>query len=510
MAGIKSIQVPDELVELIAERRVIPFVGSGFSACLGVPTWDELLAKVSAKIEGALPYEEIRAYTNGDPLQAAEYLFLKSYRRMGPIRHAIEQSLQSGTAPVLSGPHVELVNLGCPQIYTTNYDDYIEDTFRVLDLPVNVITLPRDVATARNDVTQIVKYHGDLRHDDTLVLTESSYYRRLDFESPMDLKFRSDLLGKAVIFMGYSFRDINIRIIWFKLMQMMKDIPEEDRLQSYIVRIDPNPVLQDLDHSVGLKTIVLDEEATANTPELRTARLAEFLNLLGVRASPSSQMPGSNQPMYLSSHVLDRAEREMAAEGGAASRRVMLGIGRPSASMGLLVSRRLPRQLFKKARPVFEMALSGGSPGVFARYQAYYGSSEMLTFSVCQALCASFTRSNLLADSTIDWSAIWSCGLSEEHGQLIVSRLTNEIGYHRGGHRDRDLAFTVDIVSRMLSGELGTFSKETTDLAESCLIEASDMYPSISEYRPLSGTAPTVDAILAEIDVASDGDSEPF
>ena len=63
----------------------------------------------------------------------------------------------------------------------------------------------------------------------------------------MDLKIRADLLGRSVLFMGYSFRDINIRVIWFKLMEMMKDIPEEDRQPSYLVRLEPNPVLEVLD-----------------------------------------------------------------------------------------------------------------------------------------------------------------------------------------------------------------------------------------------------------------------
>src|SRR5207248_6931685 len=139
-----------------------------------------------------------------------------------------------------------------------NVDDVIESTYRSLHLAVDVVALSRDVATADPTQTQVVKYHGDLRYDATIVLTESQYWTRLDFESPMDLKFRSDLLGKSVLFMGYSFRDLNIRIIWFKLMRMMRDVPESDRLASYIVRFEPNLVLEQLYEAVGMKTIVID------------------------------------------------------------------------------------------------------------------------------------------------------------------------------------------------------------------------------------------------------------
>lgn len=155
-------------------------------------------------------------------------------------------ALTASSSVVSSTPHVELLNLGAPQVYTTNFDDLIERTYRELHQPMEVVALSRDVATAAGKHTEVVKYYGDLRYDNTLVLTESSYYTRLDFESPMDLKFRSDLLGKSVLFIGYGFSDINIRVIWFKLMQMMRDVPKEDRSPSYIVRLEPNPVLEAL------------------------------------------------------------------------------------------------------------------------------------------------------------------------------------------------------------------------------------------------------------------------
>ena len=254
--------LPTELIEMVRTRRVIPFLGAGFSAPLNLPDWDTLLSKIASEIEDDLPYEEVKKFCNSDFLQIAEYYFIKSDRSIGPIRHVISRQLDPAADPLSSGAHIELVNLGAPQIYTTNYDDLIERTFRLLHQPVEVIALPKHVATALGAKTQVIKYHGDLRHEATLVLTESSYYARLDFESPMDLKFRSDLLGRSVLFVGYSFRDINIRVIWFKLMRMMKDIRTEDRPTSYIVRFSPNAVLEKLYDEVGIKSIILDPEST--------------------------------------------------------------------------------------------------------------------------------------------------------------------------------------------------------------------------------------------------------
>ncbi|MDA7108033.1 hypothetical protein PJ022_24255 [Escherichia coli] len=35
-----------------------------------------------------------------------------------------------------------------------------------------------------------------------MVLDETSNFQRLEFETPLDIKFRSDVLGKSVLFIG--------------------------------------------------------------------------------------------------------------------------------------------------------------------------------------------------------------------------------------------------------------------------------------------------------------------
>ncbi|MCD8493636.1 MAG: SIR2 family protein, partial [Geovibrio sp.] len=72
-----------------------------------------------------------------------------------------------------------------------------------------------DMTQIKDGVTQIVKFHGDFDNDDSLVLDESSYYERLEFETPLDIKLRSDVLGKSVLFIGYSLADVNLRFLFF-------------------------------------------------------------------------------------------------------------------------------------------------------------------------------------------------------------------------------------------------------------------------------------------------------
>src|SRR5262245_37322762 len=113
--------IPPELIEMLRARRVIPFVGAGFSAPFQLPDWDTLLSKLAGELEGVLPYEKVKEFCAGNQLQIAEYYLLLCDGSIGPIRHAITNGLRTSIDPIQSSSHIELVNLGAPQIYTTNY-----------------------------------------------------------------------------------------------------------------------------------------------------------------------------------------------------------------------------------------------------------------------------------------------------------------------------------------------------------------------------------------------------
>ena len=325
---------------------------------LGLPDWDRLLSAISADIDGALSYDKIKDMCQGDPLMAAEYLYLKSDRSIGPLRHGMAKELRIAVPPITSTAHIELININAPQIYTTNFDEAIEETFLQLSQPYYLVALPKHVSTASGERVQIVKYHGDLRHDHTLVLTESSYYNRLNFESPMDLKFRSDLLGRSVLFMGYSFRDINIRIIWFRLMEMMRDVPQSDRPSSFIVRFERNPVLEELYRGVGIQTICIDPEGTVQTPEQRTKRLGTFLRELTSSISDRGKMPGGMHRMYVSKGLLD--EILFLTEKLSAHHGRYTNFRRFTALLETVASRRCPVQLVPDAERTIRGLVAGG------------------------------------------------------------------------------------------------------------------------------------------------------
>ena len=309
--------VPEQLGTLLRERRVVPFVGAGFSAVAGFPNWFGLLRAVYDSVVRNDPgdFEALTASCAHDPLRVAEYLLIRSGGNIGPIRYALSQALRT-PEPFVSSAHIDLANLGAPTIYTTNFDDLIESTFDLLGHSAATCCNARDLAMASTGQSQIVKFHGDLRYDETLVLTESSFHDRLDFESPLDLKFRGDILGRSLLFIGYGFGDVNIRVIWSKLSKLMATVPLDDRPPSFIVRLTHDRVVEALDRAVGLTTITLDPGGLATSEEASQRLLQEFMVDLTFFADESTPVAVQRarvcSPMLLerATDVVSTARRE--------------------------------------------------------------------------------------------------------------------------------------------------------------------------------------------------------
>jgi hypothetical protein len=106
-----------------------------------------------------------------------------------------------------------------------------------------------------------VKFHGDFEDAESLVLTESSYYERLSFESPLDIKLWADSLARPLLFIGYSLTDINLRYLLYKLDQQWQvSNLARIRPKSYIFLTAPNPVQEVILKHRGIEAIVSEDD----------------------------------------------------------------------------------------------------------------------------------------------------------------------------------------------------------------------------------------------------------
>lgn len=232
----------DELREAIRNENVILFVGAGVSATLGLPTWSELISHIASDLD----YDEKLFKQYADSLSLAEYYMIKK-GRIGELRSWMDKNWNIGREEIKKSKVYEAIaKLNCPLIYTTNYDHCLETALDVWGKSYKKVVDVDDLVGIDSKTTQIIKFHGDTISDESIVLTESSYFKRLNFESPLDIKLRSDMLGKSILFIGYSLSDINIRLLIYKLDQLWKNSNNAKRPKSYVFLPTPNPIQEEI------------------------------------------------------------------------------------------------------------------------------------------------------------------------------------------------------------------------------------------------------------------------
>lgn len=243
----------------IDPSETILFVGAGLSMQLGLPSWTELIGEVGKR----LGYDPDIFRNFGSYLALSEYYQIVEGSIGGLRSHLDVQWHQPNFDIAKSEAHKLIVELNFSRIYTTNFDRWIEKAFQHWNKPFHKITNVNQIAESKPNVIDVIKFHGDFDQDESLVLTESNYFDRLQFEAPLDILLRADALSKPILFIGYSLADINIRYLFHKLWKLWQEAKISDaRQKSHIFMIRPNPVDELIFKKWNITPIVDDEGGT--------------------------------------------------------------------------------------------------------------------------------------------------------------------------------------------------------------------------------------------------------
>lgn len=269
MEDVSAVKAYGELVDAVRDRRSILFAGAGVSMAVGLPSWSQLIEHMRAELE--LGPDD----TDADYQTLAEYYRLQQ-GSIGALRSWMDRTWSVSEERVAkSRIHELLVALDFPILYTTNYDNNLEVAYRHHNRDFIKIVSARDLTRAREGQSQIVKFHGDFEDDRSLVLAETDYFDRLEFDSPLDVKFRADTLGRTLLFIGYSMSDLNIRLLLHKLWRTWAQSGRrQDRPPSFVYVSRPDRVRDAVLEQWGI-TVLASEE---RNPEKGLLKFLERLH----------------------------------------------------------------------------------------------------------------------------------------------------------------------------------------------------------------------------------------
>ncbi len=232
----------ERLVAHAARGELLLLVGAGASRWAGLPAWREAVCELARELVPALRRAVPDAAVRFEPPGPGEPLSVEAYLKIAAAyRHVCGEErlvatlgrlfdsswIDAGALP-LHRLFVELADF-VPAIYTTNFDPLIERAFAAAGRSCQVVAEARDLHSWQVDRVgrafvpryPVYKLHGTLERPRTLVLGETDYHRRTDLAAnALDLRFCSDVVGRALLLVGYSFSDPNLRWLWTKLRDL--------------------------------------------------------------------------------------------------------------------------------------------------------------------------------------------------------------------------------------------------------------------------------------------------
>ena len=231
------------LAKLIKDGKVLLFLGAGISASLKFGSWSDLIGDLGRKIG----YDPELFQIYGDYMMLAEYAELQlksSLYQYIKEKFSITNRLDIQEKLKNSKIYRNIMKLNFPLIYTTNYDHLIEEYLDFGKHKYNKVTNIEDIKEADPRELRIVKFHGDIEDEKMIVLSESQYFKRMDFQSFLDVMLQADMLQYHVLFLGYSMSDINIKLLLYLARKRWEN--RERPMQAYIFTATPNEIQKEV------------------------------------------------------------------------------------------------------------------------------------------------------------------------------------------------------------------------------------------------------------------------
>lgn len=200
--------LPLPLCEDIFQGKCLPFIGAGFSknakipGNVKMPDWNSLAKNIAS-------VGDIKSKQDGPKIAS---LFEHKFGRVQlieTIRNALySDEVEPGQA------HIAFAELPFDTIYSTNFDLILEDSFSFIKKPFRSLVGELQMPFHGGPLTtNIVKMHGDLRHEEHVIITQEDYDSYLDNYPVLATHLSAMLITKTPLFIGYGLSDPDFKHI---------------------------------------------------------------------------------------------------------------------------------------------------------------------------------------------------------------------------------------------------------------------------------------------------------
>jgi len=250
------------LKNAIDNNKLSIFVGAGVSKGTGLPDWSELMETI--KKELSLSKE------NNDYLKIAQFYYLACGESV--YYQKIQEFIPDTVDPTVV--HKLIFDIKPENVITTNWDNLLEKTIETNGYVYDTISSDTHLVQSQLK-NHIIKMHGDFR-DNNIVFREDDYINYSQNFPLIENYIKSILSTNVILFLGYSYSDINLKYI-MKWLQYSSKVHPPMFLTTF--KRDENEIRYLKNY--GIDTLVLsDEHQKYNKNDIYTNKVATFLNKL--------------------------------------------------------------------------------------------------------------------------------------------------------------------------------------------------------------------------------------
>lgn len=204
----------NDYVEKLRQGTATIFLGAGMSKSAGFVDWKGLLKDLATEL--GLKIED-----ETDLISVAQF-----HKNKNNNRNKIDEKIvnEFTDSDVETENHRIIARLPFNTIWTTNYDDLIEDAHTKIHKTVDVKSEVDGLFINRDNRACILyKMHGDKDKPSNAVLLKEDYEKYYYTHEPFISILNSELIAKSFLFVGFSFTDPNINYIFGRLTHRYSD-----------------------------------------------------------------------------------------------------------------------------------------------------------------------------------------------------------------------------------------------------------------------------------------------